>query len=50
MITLFNTLNIGYSIGIQVSYGISRSLDVIISIISILFLIGSIIGLTLTEK
>ena len=50
MITLFNTFNIGYSIGIQVTYGAVTPLDAIICAASILFLLGSVAGLTFAEK
>lgn len=50
MITLFNTLNIGYSIGIQVTYGSPEPLDVIISIVSVGFLVASTVGLTFCKK
>lgn len=50
MITLFNTLNIGYSLGLQISYGTPQVLDVVVSIASVLFLVGSFIGLTFADK
>lgn len=50
MITLFNTFNIGYSIGIQAIYGTPTPLDVIISVASVAFLVASTIGLTFTDK
>lgn len=50
MITLFNTLNIGYSVGIQATYGTPAPLDVIVSVVSVAFLLASTIGLTFTDK
>lgn len=50
MITLFNTFNIGYSVGIQTAYGTPKAIDVFITIVSIIFLIGSIGGLSFTDK
>lgn len=50
MITLFNTLNIGYSIGLQATYGSPAPLDIIICIVSVLFLVGSVAGLTFADK
>lgn len=50
MITLFNTLNIGYSIGIQATYGSSEPIDIVICVVSVGFLVASTIGLTLCNK